>query len=432
MEPKRAFLATLRRLSGLSIRSVLVGASALALLLFTPFLPASASAPSFPDVPGTHPYYAGISDLAGRNVISGYDDGTFRPDSPVWRQHFAKMIVGALALPCSEANTCPFADVAVGGSSTLYPDNYIAVAGAKGITQGTSPGRFSPTANITRAQVVTMIVRACGTLQPGLLVAPPPGFGGTLGNFDPIHGPNMRQAEFSGLLAGLVGFGSGWNPFAPASRGEVAQLLHNLMGLIAEGQGPDMGTAEVKLPNSAKLIATQAWGEVPPDQIGVILGDGKTRADADALAQTLGGTVVGEIEFLNAYQIETSGKTEADLKATLASASAAQDVELAFPNQQGSFSAEIWGVRQTPLNDPAYAGDFGKGYELIGAQKAWNYIRGSGLPLGNVQVGVIDDGLYEGTGEFGGEVNIRYPGSKAGKLENPEISTAATVRPSVV
>jgi hypothetical protein len=185
-------------------------------------------------------------------------------------------------------------------------------------------------------------------------------------------------------------------------------------------QSADIGTIEVKLPDESKLIETTAWGEVPANQIGVILAAGKKRADAEQIAQALGGTVVGELEAMSAYQIETAGSTEADLVAALDEAAALGGVELAFPNQQDFSKEEIWGVRQSPLNDPSYSGDYGKGYTLIGAEKAWAYMRGSGLPLSPVQVGIVDFGLYKGTKEFGGAVKITYPDPNAGELAAPD------------
>jgi hypothetical protein len=188
-----------------------------------------ASVWAFSDVSENNPYSSAISDLTAREIISGYQDGTFKPDAPVWRQHFAKMIVLTFGLACTEADVCSFTDVEKGGAGTSYPDNFIAVCAANEITLGTSAGHFSPTANISRAQLVTMVVRAATRLRPGSLAAPPSSFAGTLGPFDSTHGPTMLTAEFNGLLVGLVGFGASWDPWASASRGEVAQLLQNLL-----------------------------------------------------------------------------------------------------------------------------------------------------------------------------------------------------------
>lgn len=206
------------------------GAIALVLVLLVLAAPALAPSSNFPDVSPSHPYHAAITDLAGRTIIGGFPDGTFGPDAKVTRQQFAKMIVLTLSLPVSETDICPFTDVEKSGPGVLYPDHYVAVAAARAITVGTGPGLFSPGNNITRAQVVTMVVRAAKSSVPSALGTPPFGFAGTLGDFDTTHAGNLKVAEFNELLDGLQGFGRTWDPFAFATRGEVAQILHNLLG----------------------------------------------------------------------------------------------------------------------------------------------------------------------------------------------------------
>ena len=183
-----------------------------------------------------------------------------------------------------------------------------------------------------------------------------------------------------------------------------------------ESDAEGMGVAESKAPDRARLVESSTWGEVPANQICVVLVEGKSHDDAEGLAQALGGSVVGEIEFINAYLIETAGSAETDLTAALEQAGASPDVESAFANQQTYSDTEIWGVQQSPLSDPIYGDGRGKGFELIGAPKAWTYVRGSGLPLWNVHVGVIDNGLYPGTGEFEGSARVTFPDQAAGKL----------------
>ena len=187
---------------------------------------------TFSDVPASHPYHDAIIGMADQGIINGYTDGTFGPDRRVWRQHFAKMIVGTLGFPCSEADHCAFSDVDVGGPTTLYPDNYIAVAAAFGITKGIGGGKFAPYNDITRAQVITMVVRAAQEYTNGLS-APDAAYYGGWGLFrtfrDPTHGYNAHLAEFNGLLTGIQGSGDvSWWAYQPATRGEVAQILWNL------------------------------------------------------------------------------------------------------------------------------------------------------------------------------------------------------------
>jgi len=189
---------------------------------------AFASAPSFPDVPASHPYYAAITDLAERGVIGGYTNGNFGPADSIMRQQFAKMIVLAGGYPVSESDVSPFVDVAAGGPGALYPDNYIAVAAANHLTVGKTASHFDPYSLVTRYQVVTMVVRMVLNLQPDLLTMPPTGFVGSPGwGNDPIHGPNAIVAEYNGLLAGLDL--SALNPYGFMTRGEAAVVLHNAL-----------------------------------------------------------------------------------------------------------------------------------------------------------------------------------------------------------
>lgn len=200
------------------------------------------------------------------------------------------------------------------------------------------------------------------------------------------------------------------------------------------GGGPNLGAAQQKLPDPAKLVVTEEWGEVPANQIGITLVEGGKRKHAEQVAKELGGSVVGEVEYIGAYQIEFAGATEDDLRAALAKAEASERVELAFPNQQDAIDVEIWGVRQDPYDDPIYGGGAGDGYQAIGVSKAWTYIKGSGLGLSNVKVGVVDDGLYKpGQGresEFGGDVEIEFPDEAAGELAAPEVWDDGVTNPA--
>ena len=182
---------------------------------------------AFPDVPAYHLHGSAIGELARRDVISGYLSGSFGPNDPVTRQQFAKMAVLALLEHVSEADVCLFNDVEFSGVGQLYPDNYIAVATRLGLTVGVGGGRFDPYAQISRAQVITMVVRAVQTHLPELLRTPGPGFQSTWGSFDTTHSSNVRIAEFNHLLDGLRL--RGVDPWGSMSRAECAQVLYNMV-----------------------------------------------------------------------------------------------------------------------------------------------------------------------------------------------------------
>ena len=232
-----------------------LGAILLVVLMLAMASPALAAS-DFPDVPSSYKYHTAITDLASRGVIGGYTSGEFGPNNPVTRQQFAKMIVLAGGYPVSEADICPFVDVQKSDGATFYPDNYVAVCAAKGITTGKTETIFDPTGNITRYQVVTMVVRAADNLRPGLLVTPPAGWSGNATwAGDATHGANAARAEHNGLLTGLD-LGS-LAPLGNMTRGEVAQILHNLLGKLGAAQ-PETGSW-VRL-NPAGTPPAARWG----------------------------------------------------------------------------------------------------------------------------------------------------------------------------
>jgi Bacterial Ig-like domain/S-layer homology domain len=195
---------------------------------------------TFVDVLPGAPYYTAIQGLYEAGIVSG-DNGPlgpeFRPNNPVWRQQFAKMICGVFDLTVTEGMTSPFTDLDANNPTSLYPNEYVAAAYANGITTGTTATTFGPFLDISRAQVITMVVRALQNLAPGTLEPAAPGFVPTWDpTFSPIHGPNALLAEANGLLDGLgvdvehpAGDLAALDPWGVMPRGEVAQLLWNAL-----------------------------------------------------------------------------------------------------------------------------------------------------------------------------------------------------------
>lgn len=187
-------------------------------------------------------YYEAIQGMAERGLIAGYPKAgggaDFKPQNDVLRAQFAKMICGALRLPVSEeAALPPFTDLGQDRLTDLYPHEYVAAAYDAGITTGTSATTFSPYISISRAQAVTMVYRGTRQLYPGVLAEPPADYPGSLGNFSSTHQDAMKSLEFNNILGTLEGFGTGWDPWANASREEIAQILWQVMKRIAATWG---------------------------------------------------------------------------------------------------------------------------------------------------------------------------------------------------
>lgn len=221
-------------------------------------LAASDPAQGFNDVPPSHPYSIAINDMAERGVITGYADGRFGPSDLVTRQQFAKMAVKTLDLPVTGNETCPFVDVSgPTGSDPFYPAKYIAVCAQYNITKGKDATHFAPYDNITRQQVITMVVRAAGAA----LLAPPPGWAGDFSYSDPTHGESIRRAEYNGLLLDIDGSGAQWVTSKNATRAECAHVLHNLLAVLSDtGESPTGDTGVVSQVVDGDTIAVQIGG----------------------------------------------------------------------------------------------------------------------------------------------------------------------------
>lgn len=111
----------------------------------------------FKDLSSSHWAYESIMSLIDSNVVSGYSDNTFRPDSAVSREEFVKMLLLATNSYENGFNS-DFGDVSK--DSWFYP--YVSCAFEKGIVQGISENKFGSGAKITREDTAVMICRALG------------------------------------------------------------------------------------------------------------------------------------------------------------------------------------------------------------------------------------------------------------------------------
>jgi hypothetical protein len=158
--PTRTATATVTGAPPTATRTGAVVATATATVTGVPptATPTACSMP-FTDVSLEHWAYGYIRWAYCQGIISGYSDGTFRPENPTTRGQVAKILVGAAGWPLTLPAGAPhFRDVAPG--STFY--DYIEVAWAHGVVSGYADGTFHPSANVTRGQLTKMTVLARG------------------------------------------------------------------------------------------------------------------------------------------------------------------------------------------------------------------------------------------------------------------------------
>lgn len=164
----------------------------------------------------------GITELYTKNIISGYDDGSFRPGINVTRAEFVKMLVLALNIDVSAAEEkSGFGDV----SEDMWHYDYINAAWNIGLVTGDDNGMFNPDSSISREDIAVIVYRYINDAS-------------NTKSFDDINlcSDYSRQAVEALGGAGIInGFEDNtFRPKSNASRAETAVLLMNVINYLKE------------------------------------------------------------------------------------------------------------------------------------------------------------------------------------------------------
>jgi len=178
----------------------------------------------FPDVYEGYWVRQPISLLAMQKIITGYPDGTFRPEGNITRAEMCTLLMKTraqartLGSDTSEAvtitTTRTFSDVA----AKHWAAKFVAEAAALGVVKGYPDGTFRPSANITRAEGLAMVARFAGVSQEAFA-----------GQFPDVMGSHWAASIISGAYnAGLLEYlkGQNFELNRVLSRAETVEMLH--------------------------------------------------------------------------------------------------------------------------------------------------------------------------------------------------------------
>ncbi len=191
--------------------------------LFFSLLPFAHASQRFSDVPRSHWAYEAIMDMAEKGIISGYKDGTFRPDAKISRAEFAKIMIAAadIKIDQSEHVKQTFIDV----SKRHWAFYYVELA--KSYLTGYKAGSiylYKPDEYAVREDIAVALVRLMG--------------------YDRTQTPNLSlldsmkdEVEISKALRPYIALAlqndliKGFNdrtfrPQSPITRAEAASLLY--------------------------------------------------------------------------------------------------------------------------------------------------------------------------------------------------------------
>ena len=117
-------------------------------------IPDTITSSDFSDVP-VNEWYAPYTQTAKeRNIIAGYEDGTFRPNNNITRAEAIKILLQAANIEIEIPAETIFSDVDL---NEWYAP-YVVKAHSMGIVSGYDDGRFGVNDPITRGQVTKIIV----------------------------------------------------------------------------------------------------------------------------------------------------------------------------------------------------------------------------------------------------------------------------------
>jgi hypothetical protein len=176
-----------------------------------------------------------IGKLVEIGVISGYTDGTFKPDNTITRAEFAKIVRTALKMDLVEGNS--FDD-----TKTHWAKNEInTLVANKGIVVSEYKNGFGPDVNITRVEMAKMIVRSMGLGNEADAKA---GMDTGFSDDEYISHADKGYVIIASENGIVKGYGDrSFKANAAATRAEASQMIINMLNAI-DGNGGEV-TPEV-------------------------------------------------------------------------------------------------------------------------------------------------------------------------------------------
>ena len=176
---------------------------------------------TFNDIDGHGNQFA-IEELAKRNIIHGKDNQKFEPNECMTRAEFATIIVNSLYLPTKEGRA--FTDI----SEYDWFYEYVNTAYAYGIIKGISENEFNPEGFITKEEAAVMIMRAASLSGIDTTIK---NYRNYLAGFSDYTSASLWANDALAFCykTQLLSDEMTIQPIKNVCRGEIAQLLYNMM-----------------------------------------------------------------------------------------------------------------------------------------------------------------------------------------------------------
>jgi len=260
---------------------------------------------AFPDVGASMPSYEAIGFLSRAGIISGYEDGTFKPADTLKRGQATKMLVLWQSLPLVEGKSS-FPDL-----DDVYRA-YVETACAQGWITGFPDGRFKPYSTLNRQQMAIIMVRAMGweATAAGLSKADVNQILSTFvdqADIAEVARPYAAVAVSKGLFSGD---GQGrFNPREGITRAQFCLVVFraelSLRSVIKEVRSsvdwPDRTRVVLDLSRAPDSVTASTLAE------GVLMVDYTGGAISGKLEQSIAGSA--EVQSVSAFQVGYQPRT---------------------------------------------------------------------------------------------------------------------------
>lgn len=171
---------------------------------------------NFTDIPENHWAREYIFPLAEKGIIKGMSSTQFAPSANVTRGQFASLIVRTLGLTAKSSS--PFKDV------TGDLGKEVAAAYEAGLVKGVTSTKFEPSKPITRADMVTMLVRAYEKKNGAYTATGQTSFT----DIGSVYAEARTAIQKAYELEIINGYGKVFKPANTANRAEAAKVIYLL------------------------------------------------------------------------------------------------------------------------------------------------------------------------------------------------------------
>jgi len=204
----------------------------------------STNAPLFSDIQN-HWAKPFIEALAAKKIISGFPDGTFKPNNIVNRAQFAALASNAFSL-LAKRQPIQFTDIPAGyWAAAAINKTYV-----MGFLSGYPNQQFRPNAGISKAQVIVALVNGLEVQSPDAGSLELAGFYQDWSRIPSYAKTQVAIATEKGMVVNYPDL-KRLEPNRSATRAEVAAMLYQ--ALVQQGEMPAIASNAIVAPQSQSL-----------------------------------------------------------------------------------------------------------------------------------------------------------------------------------